>query len=140
MKLNVAISSFGGQYWNNCAYLISDTNYAGIDPAFNGSKRDCPGTGDTNTPALFKNGTKPADLTFLENLNNRAFPTTCSTCSASQEGVAPGLKPYQQHEAMGGVDYQINKTLALEVRYDRRRLDHVIEDPPSIIPPSVKRS
>jgi hypothetical protein len=38
------------------------------------------------------------------------------------------LKPYEQHESVFGVDYQINKTLSFEARWDRRRLDHVIED------------
>ena len=45
-----------------------------------------------------------------------------------QEGVAPGLKPYEQHESVFGADYQIGKTVSFEVRCDRRRLDHVIED------------
>jgi hypothetical protein len=67
-------------------------------------------------------------LTFIENTNFRAFPTTCSTCSATQEGVAPGLKPYQQHESVFGIDYQIARSLSFEARWDRRRLDHVIED------------
>ena len=127
MKLNVAISSFGGQYWNNCTYVLSDTNYAAIDPAFNSNNRYCP-SGSTSTEANFAGGTTPANMTFIENLNQRAFPTTCATCSADQEGVAPNLQPYKQHEALGGVDYQIAPTLAFEVRYDRRRLDHVIED------------
>jgi len=127
MKLNVAISSFGGQYWNNCTYLLSDSNYANIHPSFNSSNRYCP-SGNTSTQALFAGGVTPSDLTFIENLNQRASPTTCATCSATQEGVAPDLQPYKQHEALGGVDYQLSKTVALEVRYDRRRLDHVIED------------
>jgi len=127
MKLNVAISSFGGQYWNNCTYALTDTNYSNINPQYNASNRYCP-SGDTSTGALFAGGKTPTDATFIENLNQRAFPTTCSTCSSTQEGVAPNLKPYEQHEALAGVDYQLNKTLALEVRYDRRRLDHVIED------------
>jgi len=42
--------------------------------------------------------------------------------------VAKGVKPYRQHEAVFGVDYQIAKDWAFEARYDRRRLDHVIED------------
>jgi hypothetical protein len=67
-------------------------------------------------------------VTFLENQNFRTNPTTCSTCTLTEEGVAPGLKPYKQHEMTVGFDYQINPTLAFEVRYDRRRLDHVIED------------
>jgi hypothetical protein len=127
MKLNLAISSFGGQYWNNCTYALNTANLNSINPTFNSDNRYCP-SGDATTPANFAGGTTPAGLTFLENLNNRENPTTCSTCSISQEGVAPGLQPYRQHEAVMGVDYQINKTLAFEARYDRRRLDHVIED------------
>jgi hypothetical protein len=45
-----------------------------------------------------------------------------------QEGVAPNLSPYEQHESVFGVDYQLSKTLSFEGRWDRRRLDHVIED------------
>jgi hypothetical protein len=127
MKLNLAISSFGGQYWNLCSYALNTTDLSSIDAAFNSSSRDCP-SGDTSTPGNFASGNTPAGLTFLENLNNRANPTTCSTCSVQQEGVAPGLEPYRQHEAVMGVDYQLNRTLAFEARYDRRRLDHVIED------------
>ena len=127
MKLNVAISSFGGQYWNNCTYIPTNSNVTTLDPAFNSNDRYCP-SGNTSTPANFAGGSAPTNMDFVENINLRAFPTTCATCSADQEGVAPGLKPYEQHESMGGVDYQLAPTLALEVRYDRRRLDHVIED------------
>jgi hypothetical protein len=130
MKLNVAISSFGGQYWNQCFYALDTANIASITPAFDSNQRFCPGTnGPTGnaTQANFPGGT-PAGLTFLENQNFRANPTTCSTCSITEEGVAPGLKPYKQHEATAGVDYQLTPTLAFEARYDRRRLDHAIED------------
>jgi hypothetical protein len=130
MKLNLAISSFGGQYWNQCFYGLDTSDVASIAPAFDSNQRFCPGTnGPTGsaTPANFPNGT-PTGLTFLENQNFRANPTTCSTCSITEEGVAPGLKPYKQHEYTAGVDYQLNPTLAFEARYDRRRLDHVIED------------
>jgi len=44
------------------------------------------------------------------------------------ESVAPDLKPYRQHETTVGADYQLKKNLALQLRWDRRRLDHVIED------------
>ncbi len=129
MKLNLAISSFGGQYWQNCYYALDTSNLASIDPAFNAAGRYCGGpTSDSSTQANFANGSTPAGLTFLENQNFRAFPTTCSTCNAFQEGVAPGLKPYKQHESVFGVDYQLQKNLAFEARWDRRRLDHVIED------------
>src|SRR5581483_11237691 len=125
MKLNVAISSFGGQYWNNCAYVLNTPNLSSITPSFGSDGRYC--EGGPNSPANFAGGT-PAGLTFIENQNFRAFPTTCSTCNATQEGVAPGLNPYSQHETSFGVDYQVQKNLALEVRWDRRRLDNAIED------------
>ena len=38
------------------------------------------------------------------------------------------MKPYRQHEYVVGWDYQLAKDWAFEARYDRRRLDHVIED------------
>ena len=130
MKLNLAISSFGGQYWNQCFYALDTDNVASIAPAFDANQRYCPGSNSSNgasVPANFPNGT-PNGIEFIENQNFRANPTTCSTCSITEEGVAPGLKPYTQHESTIGVDYQLTPTLAFEARYDRRRLDHVIED------------
>ena len=35
-----------------------------------------------------------------------------------------------------GFDYQLDSTMAFEVRYDRRRLDHVIEDS-ALVNPSI---
>jgi len=128
MKLNLAISSFGGQYWNNCYYALSTQNLSSIVPAFDSNTRYCGGAGATaTTPANFPNGT-PSGLTFIQDANFRTFPTTCSTCTLTEEGVAPGLKPYTQHESVLGMDHQFSKNVALEVRWDRRRLDHAIED------------
>ncbi|GAA3765625.1 outer membrane beta-barrel protein [Terriglobus aquaticus] len=127
MKLNLAISSFGGQYWQNCYFALDTPNLGSINPVFNSASRYCSGAAPNST-TNFAGGATPAGLTFLESQDFRSFPTTCSTCSAVQEGVAPGLKPYQQHEAVVGVDRQLTRTLALEVRYDRRRLDQAIED------------
>lgn len=128
MKLNLAISSFGGQYWNNCYYALSTTDLSSIVPAFNSNTRYCGGAGaGATTPANFPNGT-PAGLTFIEDANFRTFPTTCSTCTQTEEGVAPSLKPYEQHESVFGMDHQFSRNVALEVRWDRRRLDHAIED------------
>lgn len=126
MKLNLAISSFGGQYWQNCYYALDTQNLSSILPQFDSSGRFCSGP-DSSSQANFPSGT-PAGITFLENQNFRTFPTTCATCNAAQEGVAPGLKPYRQHESTFGMDYQLTKSLALEARWDRRRLDHAIED------------
>ncbi len=126
MKLNVAISSFGGQYWNNCTYTLDTSDLSTIVPALNSAGRYC--VGDQTTGANWAGGSAPAGMTFIENINNRTFPTTCSTCSDTSTGVTPGLKPFSQHEATFGIDYQIKKNLALEVRWDRRRLDNAIED------------
>ena len=127
MKLNLAISSYGGQYWQECWYALQTQDLSGIAPAFNSGGRFCVGP-NSASQANFAGGTTPAGLVFLENQNIRAFPTTCSTCSATEEGTAPGLKPYEQHESVYGFDYQINRNTAFEARWDRRRLDHVIED------------
>ncbi|HEY1464949.1 MAG TPA: TonB-dependent receptor, partial [Terriglobales bacterium] len=130
MKLNVAISSFGGQYWNNCEYALDTSDLSTIVPAINSAGRYCIDSSptDSSTPATFAGGATPAGLTFIENINNRTFPTTCSTCNLTSTGVTPGLNPFSQHETVFGMDYQLNKSTALEVRWDRRRLDNAIED------------
>jgi hypothetical protein len=128
MKLNLAVSSFGGQYWNNCAYALDTSDLSAISipfTSFDGGERYCGGPNSSANNAL---ATTPAGLTFLENINNRAATPTCSTCNPYEEAVAPNLKPYQQHESVFGMDYQLSKTLSFEARWDRRRLDHVIED------------
>ncbi|MDE3187715.1 MAG: carboxypeptidase regulatory-like domain-containing protein [Acidobacteriota bacterium] len=126
MKLNVAISSYGGQYWQECWYALNTPNIAGIIPVLDSNNRYCVGQ-DSTSQANF-GGTTPSGITFLENQNLRAFPTTCATCSSTAEGTAPGLKPYAQHDSDFGVDYQMSQNIAFEARWDRRRLDHVIED------------
>lgn len=128
MKLNLAISSFGGQYWSNCYYALNTDNIASIAPVFSSAGRYCGGIGTNSASEANFGGATPAGITFLENQNYRTNPTTCSTCTLTEEGVAPGLKPYKQHESTIGFDYQLAPSLAFEARYDRRRLDHVIED------------
>jgi hypothetical protein len=135
MKLNLAISSFGGQYWQQCYYGLDTANIGSILPEFNSAQRYCVGP-NSASQANWAGGNTPQGLTFLENQNFRTFPNTCSTCTATEEGVAPGLKPYKQHEYTVGFDYQIAPTVAFEARYDRRRLDHVIEDS-SIFNPAI---
>jgi hypothetical protein len=127
MKMNLAISSFGGAYWNNCAYAMDNSDLTSFNPAFDSSHRDCTGADATKT-ANFAGGTTPAGATFIENVNFRESIITCGTCNPYEEAVAPNLKPYRQHESVGGFDYQINSQLAFEARYDRRRVDHIIED------------
>jgi hypothetical protein len=129
MKLNVAISSYGGQNWEECWFALMEPTLTDVTPAYNSGGRYCIGTG--SSPVVnWAGGTGPpqSELYFLEGQNNRANPTTCSTCSVTEEGTAPGLKPYAQHDSSFGVDYQLAPNVAFEARWDRRRLDHVIED------------
>ena len=115
MKLNLAISSFGGQFWRQCIYTLDTADLSSIDAAFvNG--RACP-SGPVTNEANFASGSTPQGLTFLENTDNRGT-----------EGVIPGIKPYRQHESTFGIDYQLARNWAFEGRWDRRRVDHVIED------------
>src|SRR5215475_7381127 len=104
MKLNLAISSFGGQFWQNCYYALNTSNVASIAPVINSAGRYCGGVGSNSATEANFGGTTPAGITFLENQNFRAFPTTCSTCTNTEEGVAPGLQPYKQHEMTLGFD------------------------------------
>lgn len=128
MKLLLAQTSFGAQGWDNCNYPLgpdSNGTFLASDLTFVGNTagRACP-TALSNVGATFANGVTPASLidshtgvSLIENTNFRP-----------EEPVAPGVKPYRQHEYVAGVDYQIKKDWAFEARYDRRRLDHVIED------------
>lgn len=129
MKLNLAISSFGGQYWQNCAYAMNTDQLQTFVPVFNSATRDCEGP-NSSSQANFAGGVgaTPPGYVYLENQNFRTFPTTCSTCTATEEGVMPNLKPYRQHDTTFGTDYQVAKSVALEIRWDRTRLDHAIED------------
>jgi hypothetical protein len=137
MKLLLAQTSFGAQGFENCVYpLNSDGTAAGftnadIDAQFDSAGRACP-TGVANVPGNFAGGTAPTSLTdaaagvsLIENINLRP-----------EEPVAPGVNPYRQHEFVGGVDYQLGRNWAFEARYDRRRLDHAIEDA-SLADPNV---
>jgi len=129
MKLLLAQSSWGAQGFETCAYPIgpdgTSTGFSNSDVSlvYNAAGRACP-TGVNNVPALFAGGVTPGALTdattgisLVENVNFRP-----------EEPVAHGVNPYRQHEYVAGVDYQIAKDWAFEARYDRRRLDHVIED------------
>lgn len=127
MKLLIAQTSWGAQGYNTCTYPLGPNASGGfsltdITTTFvNG--RACP-NGPSTTGANFTGGTVPPVFTdatsgtqLIENVDYRPW-----------EPIAPGLKPYRQHEYVAGVDYQLNRNWALEARYDRRRLDHAIED------------
>jgi len=128
MKLLVAQTSWGAQAYQICSYPLGPDgtpegfNTADLDLVFKGG-RACP-NGPANTQANFANGKVPQVVTdsgsgvsIIENINERPW-----------EPVAPGVKPYRQHEYVLGWDWQIKPGWAFEARYDRRRLDHVIED------------
>jgi hypothetical protein len=130
MKLLLAQTSWGAQGFEWCSYPLGpDGTSAGFTQSdlnfvFNAAGRACP-TGVSNVGAVFGgSGAVPTALTdagtdtrLIENVNLRP-----------EEPVTPNLKPYRQHEIVAGWDYQIGKSWAFEARYDRRRLDHVIED------------
>lgn len=128
MKLLLAQSSFGAQAYETCVYPLGpDGTSAGFSTSdvttTYVNDRACP-NGTTSTPANFEGGSTPPIFTdagtgtqLIENYNLRPW-----------EPVAPNVKPYRQHEYVAGVDYQLAHNLALEARYDRKRLDHVIED------------
>ncbi len=127
MKLLLAQTSWGAQAYEQCSYALGPDGSGGfntsdIDLVFKGG-RACP-NGPATTQANFASGNVPQSLTdaatgvsLIENINLRPW-----------EPVAPGVKPYRQHEYVAGWDYEIKPGWAFEARYDRRRLDHVIED------------
>lgn len=128
MKLLLAQTSWGAQAYEQCSYALGPDGTASgfsngdIDLAFK-ADRACPSAA-ANVGANFANGQTPTSLTdaasgvsLIENVNLRPW-----------EPVAPGVKPYRQHEYVAGWDYQITPKMAFHARYDRRRLDHAIED------------
>ena len=128
MKLLLAQTSWGAQGYDECTYPLgpdgTPAGYTNADMSVvfkNG--RACPSAGPT-VGSNFSNGVTPPSLTdaatqvsLVENANYRPW-----------EPVAPNVKPYRQHEFVAGWDYQVTPRWAFEARYDRRRLDHVIED------------
>jgi hypothetical protein len=128
MKLLLAQTSWGAQAYEQCTYALgpngstgSQFNVSDISLQF-ANNRACP-NGTPTTGANFAGGVTPPNLmdpsgvSLIENVNLRPW-----------EPVAPGVKPYRQHESSFGWDYQVSRNWAFEARWDRRRLDHVIED------------
>ncbi len=127
MKLLVAQTSWGAQAYEDCSYPLGpDGNntwvVSDVDATFK-SGRACP-SGPATTGANFASGSVPTTFVdaktgvgLIENVNWRPW-----------EPVAPNVKPYRQHEMVGGFEYEIKPGYSASVRYDRRRLDHVIED------------
>ena len=129
MKLLLAQTSWGAQGYEVCTYPVgpdgTPNGFLNADATLvgNAAGRACP-TGIASAGASFAGGVVPPVFTdatsgvqLIENLNFRP-----------EEPIARGVNPYRQHEIVVGWDYQIAKDWAFEARYDRRRLDHVIED------------
>jgi outer membrane receptor protein involved in Fe transport len=129
MKLLLAQTSWGAQAYEQCSYPIgpdgtsSNFSVSDINLTFKAG-RACP-NGPANTQANFTGTGKPptaltdakTGVSIIENVNFRPW-----------EPVSPNVKPYRQHEYVAGFEYQISPALAFSARYNRRRLDHVIED------------
>jgi hypothetical protein len=116
MKLQIAETAWGSQTFETCTYALNSTYIpANNSPVFVNNEA-CP-TATPNTPANWLQTPSTNDAQFIENYNWRPW-----------EPIAPGINPYRQHESVMGVDYEIAKGWAFEARWDRHRLDHVIED------------
>ena len=123
MKLNLAIGSFGGNYWHDCVYALDTPDFSVVKPVKDATGHYCP-AGGAAVQANFAGGSVPAGLRFIENQDFR-IPSNDPSQGAA---VDPNIKPYKEHEAVGGVAYQVSRDWALESRYTRRRLDAAIED------------
>jgi hypothetical protein len=115
MKLGLTRGSFGSDYWHNCVYALNDPNFNNILPTLS-TGAGCPASG----PAP---GVSTASNTFIENVDFRA-----TKADPRDPAVQANMKPVQDHEYVGGVDWAISPSLSLETRYSRKRLDNTIED------------
>lgn len=113
MKYSLPAGSFGGEYWHDCTYTLDDPNYNNILPAVS--------NGHTCGTSGAASGTTTGQL--IENVNFRSV-----ILDPNNPGVDPNIHPMKQHEFAAGTDYEINPKLALEIRYNRKRLDYTIED------------
>lgn len=123
MHLNLAIGSFGGNYWHDCVYALDTGDYSNIHPQKNATGHYCP-TGGAAIQANFVGGATPSNLRFIENQDFR-IPSNDPSQGAA---VDPSIKPYREHQAVAGIQSQISRNLSFESRYTRVRLDHAIED------------
>jgi hypothetical protein len=121
-KLNLAIGSFGGNYWHGCYYALDDVNYTRVQPIRDANGHYCSGSGGANLATV----TPAPAIRFLENQDFRIAAN--DPANPIQPGVDPNIKSFRQHEAVFGADYQITRMWSFESRWTRRRVDHAIED------------
>ena len=112
MKLGLTRGSFGSDYWHQCYYALDTTSFQSITPTLT-TGAGCPASG----PAPGVTGR------FIENLDLRA-----TKADPRDPAVQANMKPVENHEFVGGVDWAISPTMSLETRYSRKRLDNTIED------------
>lgn len=125
MKYELPRGSFGGDYWHDCAYAIDNPDvFSAIVPVRGSDGHYCPQAGQAS-------GT----LTGARFIANEDFRLPVNDVSQGPTGlIDPNLKPMKQHEIVIGADWALTKSLALETRYSRKRLDDTIEDAGTILP------
>lgn len=121
IRLNLAIGSFGGNYWHDCAYALDSANFTTFSLAKDATGHYCPAGGVT-TGANFSSA--PSNVRFIENQDFR-IPSNDPSQGAA---VDPNLKPYREHTVTFGAEHQINRDWTIQASYLRTRLDHAIED------------
>ena len=121
IRLNLAIGSFGGNYWHDCAYALDSANFTTFSLAKDATGHYCPAGGVT-TPASFTS--TPSNVRFIENQDFR-IPSNDPSQGAA---VDPNLKPYREHTLTFGLEHQLSRSWTLQASYLRTRLDHAIED------------
>jgi hypothetical protein len=105
-KLELPRGSFGGDKWLEYYYTMDTPDWTGL---VNGA--DCP-------PACAG--------TLIRGPVDFRHP------SFGSDAIEPNLKPMRQQEATGGIDHQLNDTMAVSVRYVHKQLDRMIEDTGSL--------
>lgn len=121
IRLNLAIGSFGGNYWHDCAYALDSANFTTFNLQKDASGHYCPAGGAT-VNANFT--TAPGNVRFIENQDYR-IPSNDPSQGAA---VDPALKPYREHTVTFGLEHQLSRLWTLQASYLRTRLDHAIED------------
>lgn len=101
-KLELPQGSFGGQKWIEYYYTLDTPNWASLDSGSN-----CP----------------PACSGTLIRSTNFRLPSVTPGVD-----IEPNLKPMRSQEFSAGIEHQLNKSMAVGVRYVHKQLDRAIDD------------